>query len=114
MAAAASTVAASHLPQTIPQAEAGRTSEVLSCYLRGGIFKVDHWDDRIYVYERDAPGSFSVPARYGRGWNASAYAAWHIGRRHSLWLRCETVQYPWTEVPKPGRIEFRLQYRYRR
>ena len=95
-------------------AEAGRTGEALSCFLRGGIFKVDHWDDRIYVYERDAPGSFSVPARYGRGWNASAYMAWHINRRHSLWLRCETVQYPWNPEPKTGRTEFRLQYRYRK
>ena len=95
-------------------AEAGRTGEALSCYLRGGLFKVDHWDDRIYVYERDAPGSFSVPARYGRGWNASAYLAWHINRRHSLWLRCETVQYPWNLEPKPGRLELRLQYRYKK
>lgn len=94
-------------------AELGYKAERLSCYLRGGLFKVDDWDDRIYVYERDAPGSFTVPARYGRGWNASAYAAWKIGRRHALWLRVETVQYPWNLTPKSGRIEARLQYRCR-
>ncbi|MCI1786333.1 MAG: helix-hairpin-helix domain-containing protein [Bacteroidales bacterium] len=36
-------------------------------YGRYGLFKIEHWSDRIYVYERDAPGSFNVPARYGRG-----------------------------------------------
>jgi hypothetical protein len=94
-------------------AEASRKTEVWGIYLRGGLFKVDEWDDRIYVYERDAPGSFSVPARYGRGWNASLYAAWHIGRHHSLWLRLETVRYPWNLTEKESRTEVRLQYRYR-
>ena len=94
-------------------AEAGCRTERLSLYLRGGLFKADHWDDRIYVYERDAPGNFTVPARYGRGWNASLYAAWQISRRHALWLRVETVQYPWNLTPKDGRIETRLQYRCR-
>lgn len=94
-------------------AEAARKTDAWALYLRGGIFKVDDWEDRIYVYERDAPGSFTVPARYGRGWNASLYAAWHLSRRHSLWLRLETVQYPWNLTPKPGRLEARLQYRFR-
>ncbi len=94
-------------------AEAARKSDVWALYLRGGLFKVDDWEDRIYVYERDAPGSFNVPARYGRGWNASLYAAWHIGRHHSLWLRLETVRYPWNLTEKESRTEVRLQYRYR-
>lgn len=94
-------------------AEAGRRTDRFSLWLRGGIFKVDDWDDRIYVYERDAPGSFTVPARYGRGWNASLYAAWQPSRHQGLWLRLETVQYPWNLSPKPGRLDARLQYRYR-
>ncbi len=93
-------------------AELARRGPALSLYARGGLFKVDNWDDRIYVYERDAPGSFIVPARYGRGWAASLYAAWHLARRHTLWLRLETVQYPWALTPKDGRLELRLQYRY--
>ncbi|MBR1488089.1 MAG: hypothetical protein IJ603_04285 [Bacteroidales bacterium] len=91
-----------------------KPSEAFSVYGRGGIFKVDDWDDRIYVYERDAPGSFTVPARYGRGWDAALYAAWRPARRHSLWLRLETVRYPWSLSPKDGRLELRLQYRYQR
>ena len=94
-------------------AEAGWKTENAGLYLRVGLFKVDDWDDRIYVYERDAPGAFTVPARYGRGWYASLYGAWHLSRHHSLWFRLETVQYPWNQKAKPGRTEVRLQYRYR-
>ena len=94
-------------------AELGRKTEKWALYLRGGLFKVDAWDDRIYVYERDAPGSFNSPARYGRGWNASLYGTWQLNRHHSLWLRLESVQYPWNPKAKPGRTEIRLQYRYR-
>ena len=93
-------------------AEAARRQPKWAAYLRGGLFKVDDWDDRIYVYERDAPGSFSVPARYGRGWAASLYLSWQPVRRHSLWLRLETVRYPWNLTPKDGRFECRLQYRF--
>ena len=94
-------------------AEAGWKRDKLAFYVRGGLFKVDAWDDRIYVYERDAPGSFTVPARYGRGWDASCYGAWQLNRHHSLWLRLETVQYPWNRKEKEGRTEVRLTYRYR-
>lgn len=94
-------------------AEGAWKTEQAALYLRGGLFKVDEWDDRIYVYERDAPGSFTVPARYGRGWDASFYAVWHVSRHHSLWLRLETVQYPWNPKPKESRTEVRLTYRYK-
>ncbi len=96
---------------TLGYVEAGWKRASLTLYLRAGVFRVDHWDDRIYVYERDAPGSFHVPAYYGRGWDASCYAAWHIARHHSLWLRAETVRYPWNPAPKEPRTELRLQYR---
>ena len=78
-----------------------------SVYLRGGIFKVDNWDDRIYVYERDAPGSFNVPVCYGRGWNASLVAVWR-----KITVRLSSVSYPWTlptNSSKPTRLEFRAQ-----
>ena len=93
--------------------ESGLEREKFSAYARAGLFKVDNWDDRIYVYERDAPGSFNVPAIYGRGWNASLYAAWKPSRTHSFWLRLETISYPWNLSPKSPKLELRLQYRLR-
>ena len=93
--------------------QAGRKTDNFTLSLRGGIFRIDKWNDRIYVYQQDAPGTFNVPAFYGRGWNLSLYAAVHLGRHHSVWLRLECVQYPWNPAPKQGKLECRLQYRWK-
>lgn len=53
-------------------AEGGYKGESLAAWLRVTGFLADKWNDRIYVYERDAPGSFSVPAYYGKGMSLSA------------------------------------------
>jgi len=104
-------------------------------WLRAGLFKVDEWADRIYVYERDAPGTFSTVAYYGRGWEASLVGSLKIrnaladrggesgrvqgsdskrvGRqpvRHSLFLRGSVVMYPWNLSDKPGRWEVKVQW----
>ncbi len=93
--------------------EGAYSAEKFKLWLRTGLFRIDNWDDRIYVYERDAPGSFNVPAYYGRGWNASLYLVWHISRHHSLWLRAETVNYPRNPTAKDGRTRLSLQYRWK-
>lgn len=83
--------------------------EKLGLFARFTLFKVDNWDDRIYVYERDAPGNFNVPVCYGRGWNASAVAGFKRGRRHSFWIRASYLTYPWM-TGKDGKVELKLQY----
>lgn len=85
---------------------------------RAGLFKVDNWDDRIYVYERDLPGCFTVPALYGRGWNSSLTAGLRLQppdrfrpvRR--LDFRAGVISYPWTRPGKPSRFEARVQYSF--
>lgn len=47
-----------------------------SAYFRLTGFVIDQWNDRIYVYERDAPGNFSVPAYSGRGGAVSLMGGW--------------------------------------
>ena len=66
--------------------EGGYKNEFLSAYLRFAAFDIDKWNDRIYCYERDAPGTFSVPAYYGRGLSASLVAGYklRLGRRFTL------------------------------
>ena len=91
-------------------AEAGRAEGKLKAYLRWTLFRAEQWNDRIYVYERDAPGSFNVPAYYGKGWSLSLYAAWRPSRRHALYVRASYLSYPWMEQPKPARAELKIQY----
>ena len=70
-------------------------------YLRAGLFRIDDWDDRIYVYERDAPGSFNVPAYYGRGGWVAAYTTWRFAQWGSICFR--------GAYKKPGKAELKLQ-----
>ncbi len=93
--------------------ETGRKTERFSAYLRGTIFIVDNWDDRIYSYERDAPGNFTVPAYYGRGWSLSAVSGckFRFGGRNvlKLYFRASTVVYSFMKEPKPSASEGKIQ-----
>lgn len=91
--------------------EEGRKTEEMSVYLRQGVFFVDDWEDRIYVYERDAPGSFNVPAMYGRGWFVSAVASVRINWKIRLYARTSYTGYQFMpdEKRKPGKAELKLQ-----
>lgn len=79
--------------------EGGRKTDCLSAYLRGTVFRIDNWDDRIYSYERDAPGNFSVPAYYGRGLSL----AWTGGCKFRLHER------PWRSIKIYAKV-MRVQY----
>ncbi|MBO4465280.1 MAG: hypothetical protein J5748_01195, partial [Bacteroidales bacterium] len=87
--------------------EAGYKLDKTALYLRGTLFKIDKWNDRIYSYERDSPGNFNVPAYYGRGWALSLYARWRW-----LSLRAATTRYPWTPEKEP-KYEFKFQLNFR-
>ena len=80
--------------------EAGYLTGKLTAYVRYGMFHVDNWDDRIYVYERDAPGNFNVPSFYGRGLWVSAYLAYKPAEWCKLYVR--------GVYKKPGNAELKL------
>ena len=92
-------------------AEAGyRLEHLLKVFLRQGIFRIDDWDDRIYVYERDSPGNFNVPAFYGRGMWSSLYLSSRPVRWLTTYLRVSYVSYfLMREKKKPGKAELKLQ-----
>ncbi len=96
-------------------AEGSYSSGVVSVHLRQGLFVIDDWDDRIYVYERDAPGSFNAPAMYGRGLWTSAVAGLKFSDRMRLYLRAAYTCYPLMEEEnkKPGKAELKLQFQCR-
>jgi len=92
----------------------GGYESIFKIFLRAGVFKVDNWDDRIYVYERDAPGNYNSPALYGRGWWCSLLAGLKIKKEkrtsHSLYLRSSFTSYDFMPTPKPSKLELKLQY----
>ena len=91
--------------------DASYKTAAITLHLRAGAFCVDNWDDRIYVYEYDAPGSFNVPAYYGRGvWTASVLS-WKLSRAVRLYVRGCYISYPFMSVEKkkPGKAELKLQ-----
>ncbi len=96
-------------------AEGGYRDSAVSVFLRQGFFRIDNWNDRIYVYERDAPGSFTVPAFYGRGMWTSAVASWRFARWGRFYLRAAFTSYPFMkgEKKKPGRAELKVQFVFR-
>lgn len=79
-------------------------------YIRVGVFIVDDWDDRIYVYERDVNGTFNVPALYGRGLWVSSTAAWRLSVSQRLQARVSFTSYGLMAEKKPGKAELKLQY----
>lgn len=95
--------------------EGGYTGSSFSSYLRAGAFMIDDWDDRIYVYERDAPDSFNVPAYYGRGMWAAFNIIWKPVLWCSIYLRASWTSYLFMPEArrKPGRAELKLQTVFR-
>ena len=93
--------------------ESGYKDTSLGVYARMGMFRIDSWDDRIYVYERDAPGNFTVPAFYGRGLWTSFTTSWKASGKVSLYARASYVGYPFMEKKKPGKAELKLQCIFR-
>ncbi len=76
----------------------------LSAVSRFTVFGADKWDDRIYCYERNVPGAFSVPAFYGRGY--SLYVLASVKMEHlDFSFRASLLGYPWMAEKKPGKAE---------
>ena len=84
--------------------EPGFVSEVFSLYARATLYACDIWDERIFIYERDAPGSFNMKAYCGRGWAASVVAGWKI-KKQRVHLRASL-----TDSTRETRLEFHGQY----
>ena len=93
--------------------EGGLSKQKITLYLRQGVFLIDDWDNRIYVYERDAPGSFNVPAMYGRGLWTSICASSRIFQSLRFYARASYISYPFMQKKKPGKAELKLQLQYR-
>lgn len=86
--------------------EGGYKTDTFSIYLKQLYFDIDNWDDRIYAYERDAPGSFSVPAFYGIGMNTSFMVSWRFSRWGRIYAK---GTFTYGQKKKPGKAGLKLQ-----
>lgn len=91
--------------------EGGYKTDKFSLHIRQMYFMVDEWDDRIYAYERDAPGNYSVPAFYGRGLNTALMLSWKFSRWGRLYLKGTMTTYPFMagQKKKSGTAGLKLQ-----
>ena len=51
------------------------------------LFSTDSYDARLYAFESDIPGVFSLPPIYGRGMMWYTMVRYSIGRHIDLWAR---------------------------
>lgn len=84
--------------------QAGYESGDFKAEARYTAYNVRYWDDRIYVWQRDIPGSFNVPAFYGKGISASLWCSYkkalYLRASYNICLR-EELSHDW---------EIKLQY----
>lgn len=88
--------------------EGGFQGDAWILWLRSTVFRADAWSSRIYCYERDVPGCFTVPAYYGRGIALSAYSSWKKRFRKARLRIDGRVSYMFRKE-KPGQTGLQLQ-----
>ncbi len=69
---------------------------------RFAIFDTDDYDNRIYVYERDAWLSFSFPAYYGKGVRQFLLLQYKLTSKIDIWLRWANTSYLNQEIIGSG------------
>lgn len=88
---------------------------------RYAIYKIDHYDARIYAYENDVLYAFSIPAYIGTGSRAYLLAKVRLYRNIDLWVRfaqtfrndVKVTGSGLEELPGNTRSEIKVQVRVR-
>lgn len=57
-------------------------------------FRTDDYDSRIYSYEKDMPGAYSIPAYAGDGWRGYLMLHLPLARGLDAWLRLARTEWP--------------------
>jgi hypothetical protein len=65
----------------------------LTVYGRYAIFDTENYDTRIYAYENDLLGVFSIPSYYYKGIRTYLMLKYDLGRRFDFWLRWDVFSY---------------------
>jgi len=76
----------------------------LSVTLRYALFQTDNYDSRIYAYENDMIGAYSIPSYYYKGSRFYILLNYDLTRRIELWLRYSQTVYDNRKVISEGSI----------
>lgn len=91
-----------------------------SLIMRYALFETDGYLSRLYAYENDLPGTYSVPAYYDRGVRFYSLVTYSLTKHLELWIRYSRTTYDNKEVISEGSLseilgntksEFKVQLR---
>lgn len=94
----------------------------LSVTLRYALFQTDTYDSRIYAYESDMPGAYSIISNYYRGSRFYIMLDYNLTRRIEIWLRYSQTYYDnkniisegsLTEIKGNTKSEIKAQVRFK-
>jgi len=93
----------------------------LSLVLRYSIFETDDYDSRIYSYEQDVPGAYSIPSFSGVGSRYFILIHYRLNRRIDCWVKfgktiysnVETIGSGLDEIAGDSKTDIKLQCRLR-
>ncbi len=93
-----------------------------SITLRYALFQTDNYDTRIYAYENEMPGVYSIPSYYFKGSRFYILIDYNITRNIELWVRYSQTVYDnkdmisegsLTEINGNTRSEIKAQVRFK-
>jgi hypothetical protein len=75
-----------------------------SASLRYALFQTDTYDARIYAYENDMPGAYSIISHYYRGSRFYLLLDYNVTRRIEIWLRFSQTVYDNKKIISEGSL----------
>ena len=77
----------------------------LKVYLQYALFDTDDYNSRIYAYESDLLGTFSIPVFSGKGSRTSIMLKYSPAKEADIWIKYGITQYTNTETIGTGLYE---------
>ncbi len=81
-----------------------KTGSRLSASLRYALFESNTYNSRIYTYENDLPGAYSIPAFYGKGSKCYLILKYDISHHLDAWIRLSRTFYAHTQIQNEGEL----------
>jgi hypothetical protein len=72
--------------------------------LRYALFQTDSYDARLYAYENDVPGAYSIPSYYYRGSRFYILLDYNVTRKIEIWLRFSEFVYDNKKIISEGSL----------